>query len=275
MLISVVVPSYNQAEFLDATLRSLVEQDHAEKEILVMDGGSTDGSVDIIRRYADQLAFWVSERDGGQSQAIANGKRRCRGELVGWLNSDDVLKPGALSRVAAAARGGGTTEAVFYGGHDVIDERGRVMDVAPAFEDTDWCRRRLGPVICQPGTFYGRAAYERLGGVDTSLHYGMDMDLWMRFFAAGMPFVRVPGYQASFRRHSQQKGHNREALRQCDIEEAAMRQRYGLAVQGTARYRIARNVRRTLGLLSGSLVVTLAFRLANRGTLSEYHPSYS
>jgi glycosyltransferase involved in cell wall biosynthesis len=275
MLISVVVPSYNQADFLEATLRSLVEQDHAEKEILVMDGGSTDGSVDIIRRYADRLAFWVSERDGGQSQAIANGKRRCRGDVVGWLNSDDVLKPGALSRVAETARRTGAEEAVFYGGHDVIDENGRVMDLAPAIEDTDWCRRHLGPVICQPGTFYSRVAYERIGGVDASLHYGMDMDLWLRFFAAGVPFVRVPGYLASFRRHSQQKGHNLASLRQCELESAILRQRHGLAVPGTGRYRVARTVRRALGVLSGAMLVTLAFRLATRGTLREYHPSYS
>jgi glycosyltransferase involved in cell wall biosynthesis len=275
MLISVVVPSYNQASFLGATLRSLVEQEHADKEILVLDGGSTDGSVEIIRRYADRLAYWVSERDGGQSQAIANGKRRCRGDLVGWVNSDDVLKPGALSRVAAAARRSRTTEAVFFGGHDVIDDSGRVMDRAPAFRDTAWCRRRLGPVVCQPGTFYGRAAYERVGGVDPSLQYGMDLDLWLRFQAAGVPFVRVPGYLASFRRHSQQKGHNLEALRQCALEETEMRRRYGLAEPGTREYWLARSARRALGLLSGATLVTLAYRLATRGTLSEYHPSYS
>jgi hypothetical protein len=103
------------------------------------------------------------------------------------------------------------------------------------------------------------------------MHYGMDMDLWLRFSAAGVPFVRVPGYQASFRRHSKQKGRNFEALRQCDIEEAAMRQRYDLAVPGTARYRVARNVRRVLGVLSGAMMVTLAFRLANRGTLGGSH----
>lgn len=275
MIISIVVPSYNQAEFLEETLVSLLDQDYSDKEILVIDGGSTDGSVDIIRRYADQLAFWVSEPDGGQSQAIAIGKRRCQGQLVGWLNSDDVLKPGALSRVAEVAHRVGTTEAVFYGGHDVIDNDGSVMDIVPAFKDSDWCRRRLGPVICQPGTFYGRTIYEDLGGVDTSLQYGMDLDLWLRFFAAGVPFVRVPGYQASFRRHSAQKGHNMEALRQCNIEEAAMRQRYELAQPGTFSYLMARNVRRGLGVMSGAMLKTLAFRLANRGSLSEYHPNYS
>jgi glycosyltransferase involved in cell wall biosynthesis len=275
MLISIVVPSYNQANFLDSTLRSLVEQDYPRKEIIVMDGGSTDGSVEIIRRYADRLAFWVSAPDGGQSQAIANGKKRCRGEVVGWVNSDDVLKPGALSRVAAAVCRAGTIHSVFYGGHDVIDENGRVMDVAPAFRDIGWCRRRLGPVVCQPGTFYGREAYERVGGVDTSLEYGMDLDLWLKFTSARLPFVLVPGYQASFRRHSHQKGHNLEYLRKCVREEALLRERFSLALPGTLAYGTARMLRRTLAVLSGSMLITLAFRLSARGTLREYHPSYS
>jgi glycosyltransferase involved in cell wall biosynthesis len=275
MLISIVVPSFNQAKFLEQTLLSLLNQDYVDREILVIDGGSTDGSVDIIRRYADRLAFWVSEPDGGQSQAIALGKRHCRGELVGWLNSDDILKPGALSRIADVARGANTTQAVFYGGHDVIDDTGCVMDVFPAFEETDWCRRRLGPVICQPGTFYGRAAYERLGGIDASLHYSMDLDLWLRFFVAGVPFLRVPGYLSSFRRHSAQKGHNLASLRLCFLEEAALRQRFELTASGTTGHLVARNVRRVLGLMSGATFKTLAFRLANHGTLREYHPSYS
>ena len=275
MKISIIIPSYNQAEFLEETLRSIIDQDHPDKEILVLDGGSTDGSVDIIRRYADRLAYWVSERDGGQSQAIANGKHLCNGELVGWVNRDDVLLPGTLSRVAYSARRAGTRDAVFYGGHKVIDEAGQIMDLVPAFNDTIWCRRRLGPVICQPGTFYGRAVYESVGGVDTRLEYAMDRDLWLRFAAADVPFIRVPGYLASFRRHSQQKGHNIEYLRKCEKEGAILRQRYSLLPLGTPRYRFARVVRRTLGLLSGAMIVTLAYRLASRGTLREYHPSYS
>lgn len=275
MLISIIVPSYNQAKFLEETLLSILNQDYSDKEILVLDGGSNDGSVDIIRRYSNRLNYWVSEPDGGQSQAIAKGKSLSRGDLIGWLNSDDLLLPGALSRVASAARRAGTKDAVFYGGHKVIDAEGRIMDIYPSFDDNAWCRRQLGPVICQPGTFCSKAAYESIGGVDPAMHYGMDMDLWLRFSASGVPFVRIPEYQASFRRHSEQKGHNLEALLQCDIEETAMRQFYDLAVPGTARYRIARNMRRVLGVLSGAMLVTLAYRLATRGTLREYHPSYS
>jgi glycosyltransferase involved in cell wall biosynthesis len=275
MLISVVVPSYNQAEFLDETLRSILSQDHAELEVIVVDGGSTDNSVEVIRRHAPRLAYWCSERDEGQSHAIAKGMALAKGDLVGWLNSDDVLMPGALKRVAEAAARTGHVNAVFHGGHKVIDEQGVVMELNRAVPELSWCTRRLGPVICQPGSFFGREAYRRVGGVDIALQYGMDLDLWLRFHSAGVPFVRVEGYLAGFRRHSKQKGHTLEFLRKCESEEALLRSRYGLAVPGTAAYRNARTLRRAIGVASGALLLTLGYRLVSRGTLREYHPSYS
>src|SRR5438445_11771507 len=98
--ISIVVPSFNQARYLDATLRSLVEQDYPHKEIIVMDGGSTDGSVDIIRKYESHITLWKSEPDGGQAKAIAKGFDLATGQVIGWINSDDLLTVGALERLA-------------------------------------------------------------------------------------------------------------------------------------------------------------------------------
>jgi hypothetical protein len=149
------------------------------------------------------------------------------------------------------------------------------MDQMPAFIETKWCRRQLGPVICQPGTFYNKAAYDRVGGMDTTLQYGMDLDLWLRFASAEVPFIIIASYQASFRRHSQQKGHNYEYLRKCEIEEKLLCRRYRLAKRGSIRYVIARNLRRTFGVLSGAIVTSLAYRLAKRRTLLEYNSDYS
>lgn len=275
MRISVIIPSYNQAAFLEATIRSVVEQEYPDKEIIVMDGGSTDGSVDIIRKYEKHLTSWVSQPDGGQTNALAAGFALATGAIIGWINSDDLLSPGALERTARKAAEIGTPDAVFYGGFEIVDENGRVEEVYYGTPMTRWVARAIGPVVSQQGSFFGRDAYHRVGRLDATIQYAMDLDLWMRFFSAGVPFVAIPAIQGQFRRHSMQKGHSVEWLKRCDLEEAAIQRQYHLAARGSLRWKVARQTQRLLSLTLGKYYLTLALRVLRRQRIREFTSSYS
>ena len=274
MKISIIIPSYNQAQFLQATIDSIVTQNYPEKEIIILDGGSTDGSVKIIERNARYLADWSSGPDGGQANAISTGFDRATGEIIGWVNSDDTLAPGALERVAAAAHRLGSADAVFYGGCEVIDDAGAVQEVIRGVPAIGWLARAIGPVVCQPGTFFGRAAYLAVGQVDTTLQYAMDLDLWMKFVTGGVPFVRIAGVQGQFRAHSQQKGHSREWIKTCMRDEERVRQRYGMASLGSFRRFVAHQALRAVRASSGQ-VSTVAFRLVHHRRLRAFAVDYS
>jgi glycosyltransferase involved in cell wall biosynthesis len=273
--ISVVIPSFNQCRYLEQAIVSVLEQDHPEKEVLIMDGGSTDGSAEVIRRYSDRLAYWQSQADGGQTNAIKLGFSRCRGKIIGWLNSDDVLAPGALRRVAEAAAGKRTAECVFFGGHRVIDSGGVVQEIYPGSPVVPWVAKTLKPAICQAGTFFGRQAYDAVGGLDASLGYGMDLDLWYRFLAAGIPFVYIGALQADFRRHPEQKGHSRKWLELNDRENRLICEKYGVPVGRSYRASAARLFHVAQGALSGATLRTLAFRIAKRHRWKAFSERYS
>ncbi len=202
-LVSIVTPSYQQAGFLEETIRSVLEQDHPAIEYVVVDGGSTDGSVEIVRRYADRLAWWVSEPDRGQTHAIRKGWERARGSVLAYLNADDVLLPGAVSRaVAALAADPGAVMA--YGHCDLLDEatgRTRPMDAGPVGLAALLARRALIP---QPATFVRADAVRDVGGPDERLRYAMDFDLWLRLllrgpaaFVEGPPLARYRAHPAT------------------------------------------------------------------------------
>ena len=275
MKISIVVPSYNQAQFLDSTLRSLINQDYPDKEIIVMDGGSLDGSVDIILKYESHLASWRSQPDGGQSRAIADGFSIATGEVIGWLNSDDVLSHGALKRVAQAVYDAGTKDGVFYGGYEVIDEGGQVQEVIHGTPTVSWVAKAIGPSISQPGAFWGRDAYLRVGGLDPLLRYGMDKDLLMKFLLSGVRFFLISDVQAQFRSHSNQKGHTVEWLKYCDEEERQICTRYQMATNGSLRGLVARQVQRLLRIFYGKAHASLLFRLIHHHRLRRYTVDYT
>lgn len=178
--ISVVVPSFNQASFLNATLSSLFEQDYPELEVIVMDGGSTDGSVEIIEGYASRLHYWISEKDDGQADAIKRGFELSSGDIQAWLNSDDQYTAGALRHVADYFRSHPTADAVF-GDMIWIDGDGNSLRMQREMPFVKFVWLYTYNYIPQASMFWRRELYERVGGVDTSFHLAMDSDLWARF----------------------------------------------------------------------------------------------
>lgn len=141
-LVSIVTPSYNQARYLETTLRSVLDQNYPAIEYLVADGGSTDGSVEVLQRYTDRLAWWVSEPDRGQTDALNKGFARARGEILAWLNSDDTYEPGAIAAAVAYLTAHPEIGMVYADTH-FIDENGRPLGSFPAAQ-TDYRRLRQG-----------------------------------------------------------------------------------------------------------------------------------
>src|SRR5512139_1414374 len=139
-LVSIITPSYNQARFLETTIRSVLDQDYPNLEYLIVDGGSTDGSREIIQRYSDRLAWWVSERDQGQTDAINKGFARARGEILAWLNSDDTYLPGAIQGAVDFLQDHPGVGMV-YGDANLIDEQSNVIGKFPA-RQTDYNKLR-------------------------------------------------------------------------------------------------------------------------------------
>jgi glycosyltransferase involved in cell wall biosynthesis len=202
--IALVTPSYNQGKFLERTLLSVLEQGYPALEYVVQDGGSQDQTAAVLKKYADRLTHCESAPDGGQSQAINLGFRHTTGEIMAFLNSDDVLLPGSLAYV-----GGYFTEHpevdVIYGHRVLIDEHGGEVGrwVMPPHCDEVL---RWVDFVPQETLFWRRRIWERAGGaIDESFRYALDWDLLLRFREAGARFVRVPRFLGGFRLHTLQK----------------------------------------------------------------------
>jgi glycosyltransferase involved in cell wall biosynthesis len=202
--ISIVTPSFNQGHFLEETIHSVLAQDYPDLEYSVVDGGSSDNSVEIIRKYADRLAWWVSEKDKGQSDAINKGLRRSTGDILAWLNSDDLYCRGALALVAQFFCEHPECDAVI-GDQESIDKGGRVLDLKKCVPVT--FRRTLysACAVPQPATFFTRHAWEVTGEVDTCLHYQMDFEFFLRMQAKGIRFGVIKTRLAQFRLHADSK----------------------------------------------------------------------
>jgi glycosyltransferase involved in cell wall biosynthesis len=202
-LVSIVTPSYNQAQYLEATIESVLAQDYPNLEYAVVDGGSTDGSIEIIRRFEDRLAWWTSERDGGQVAALNRGFARARGAFLGWLNSDDVLLPGAVTSVVGALEADDDVLLVF-GDNVFIDEAGNDVAPAPA-QDFDLVRmvRECANGVPQPGSLFRRRALE-LAPLNENGYYFFDLEFAIRLGVAG-GVEHIARDLAGYRLHSESK----------------------------------------------------------------------
>ena len=182
-LVSIITPSYNQADFLEETLCSVLDQDYPNLEYIVVDGASTDGSQDIIKKYAQRLAWWVSEPDQGQGEAINKGLSKANGEIVAWLNSDDIYLPGAISEAVAAFET--CPQAVLvYGNMLAIDSQGQTLNKLN-YRQLDLTDLLCFEIIGQPAVFMQRDQLTAAGGLDTSFHFMLDHLLWIKMASQG------------------------------------------------------------------------------------------
>lgn len=195
--VSIVTPSYNQAQFIEETIRSVLLQGYPDLEYIIIDGGSTDGSVEIIRKYEPWLAYWVSEKDRGQSEAINKGFARATGEIVAWLNSDDYYEPSVFHRVIACLVAH-PEYSVIYSDCYLVNEHSQRLRL-------NYCRdfSKIGLLesnfISQPTVFLRAGVIGIVGELDQSLHYCMDLDWWLRMVQQGLIFYRFSGVFANYR----------------------------------------------------------------------------
>ena len=201
-LVSIITPSFNQVSFLEQTLRSVLEQNYPSVEYIVIDGASTDGSADVIKNYKDRLAYWVSEKDSGQAEAINKGLARAKGDIVAWINSDDFYFPGAIASAVKAFEANPEAGMV-YGDTVAVDENGEFIHF-PKYAQWDLKELLTFNIIGQPAVFMRRDVLLKAGFLDPSFHFLLDHQLWIRM-ASHAPMMYVPERWAAGRFHESAK----------------------------------------------------------------------
>ena len=202
MKVSVVTPSFDQGKFIQRTLESVAMQSGAEIEHVVFDGGSTDDTVDVLKRFGRGVR-WVSEADSGQTDAVNKGIRATDGEIIGWLNSDDIYYPDAIAHVVAFFDSHPDVD-VAYGMADHIDLSDQAFEAYPT-EPWNIARMRDTCIICQPAAFFRRRVIDRYGLLDETLQYCMDYEFWLRLAKAGAGFAYLEQKLAGSRLYAENK----------------------------------------------------------------------
>ncbi len=242
--ISIVTPSFNQGQYLEKTIRSVLEQNYPDVEYIIIDGGSTDSSVEVIKKYEKYLAYWVSEPDHGQAHAINKGLQRATGDLLAWLNSDDFYSRGALKHFAEASLAR-PNEDVFVGSGRVVNERSEVLrEVEPKPDITleTLYRWLSGGDFCQPSCMFRRLAWEKTGPLDENIHIALDVDLWLKMAKSGFHFGVIKEVLSTALVHNAAKTTAYEQLMRVDSAIIIIRHGGELAVRGYLEdlaYRVA------------------------------------
>jgi glycosyltransferase involved in cell wall biosynthesis len=202
-LVTIVTPSYNQAEFLEKTMLSVISQDYPNIEYIIIDGGSDDDSVNIIKKHESKIHYWVSEKDAGQTSAINKGFAKANGKYIAWLNSDDTYEPGAIS-FAIDYLENHPDVGLFYGDTNFIDENDILTGKFPAAQ-TNYKKLRQGYVhVAQQSSFWRKSLWDKVGPLDESFYFAMDYDLWTRLAkVSGVKYI--PRTLSNFRLHGDSK----------------------------------------------------------------------
>ena len=253
-IISIVIVNYNYGRFIEDAIRSVVSQDGFDQcELIVVDGGSSDNSVEVIKKYASRIAWWVSEKDNGQSDAFNKGFSHARGQLGCWVNADDLLLPGTLRAVLDYCKNHPNCEWI-TGGVVFFNDQMKIWKMRIG----TWITKRMhqwvdATVVGGPSSFFSLKRLREVGGFDVGLRYVMDSDLWHKFFACGMRMNHLPRYFWGFRMHQESKtAHSLTGKKQSRFkhEDKILQSRY--AVSKCLRVRVCALL--FWKVLNGSLV---------------------
>lgn len=257
-LLSIVIANYNYGRYLEAAIKSVLSQDVGDKvELIIVDGGSSDNSVEVIKKYSDRIAWWCSEKDRGQSDAFNKGFAHASGKYLTWLNADDVMPQGCLKKVVSAMERHLDCE-WFTANLYRFTEDGKVIECAwgpnwlPA-----WLQGRGQPVaVYGPSTFFAKELFERVGGMKLYQNFMMDTDLWMRFIVAGVKQRRINCFCWAFRMHEESKtaefGEHKLSLEQRAKFEAERKQ--SIAETGYRASKLNHRLIQLWRLVDGSLL---------------------
>ena len=216
--ISIITPSFNQVEFLERTIRSVVEQDYPNIEYIVIDGGSTDGSVELIKRYENRLAYWVSEKDRGQAHAINKGLQRATGDWVAWQNSDDSYYPGVLLQFAAAVEANSAAQ-VIIGNMNLIDRDDLILRDLKYVRPTYKSLLSEGMILANQSTFWQRSVHQELGLLSENFDCAFDYEWFLRLLANNRSTMHVNETWGALRVHGDTKTSNRQDVFDREFEQ--------------------------------------------------------